>query len=215
MTLPLGLQGDEKRVYELICRHFLACVSKDAVGSETTVNAVVADEQFTATGLVIYERNYLDVYIYEKWNSKEIHNYQVGNTFEPSELSMPEGSTSPPNLLTEADLIALMDKNGIGTDATHAEHINTIKTRGYIGEIENGYLVPGTLGMGLVEGYDSIHLPLPYPELRAELERDLKLICTGHRNPDDVSKEQIEKYKEVYRQITSRIVAMDDALANR
>lgn len=58
--------------------------------------------KFTATGLVIYERNYLDVYIYENWNSKEIHNYQVGNTFEPTEISMPEGSTSPPSLLTEA-----------------------------------------------------------------------------------------------------------------
>lgn len=126
------MQGNEKRVYELICRHFLACVSKDAVGSETTVNVVVADEQFTATGLLIYERNYLDVYVYEKWNAKEIHQYQVGNTFQPTELSMPEGTTSPPNLLTEADLIALMDKNGIGTDATHAEHINTIKERGKI-----------------------------------------------------------------------------------
>lgn len=129
----LALQGNEKRVYELICRHFLACVSKDATGSETTVNVIIANEQFTATGLCIYERNYLDVYIYEKWNSKEIHNYQVGNTFQPTELSMPEGSTSPPSLLTEADLIALMDKNGIGTDATHAEHINTIKTRGNFG----------------------------------------------------------------------------------
>lgn len=43
---------------------------------------------------------------------------------------MVEGSTTAPSLLTEADLIALMDKHGIGTDATHAEHINTIKTRG-------------------------------------------------------------------------------------
>lgn len=130
MSHILDLQGNEKRVYELIVRHFLACVSKDAIGSETTVNVIVANEQFTATGLCIYERNYLDVYIYEKWNSKEIHNYQVGNTFEPTSLTMPEGTTSPPSLLTEADLIALMDKNGIGTDATHAEHINTIKTRG-------------------------------------------------------------------------------------
>ncbi|XP_031624224.1 DNA topoisomerase 3-alpha isoform X2 [Contarinia nasturtii] len=215
LKLATDLQGNEKRVYELICRHFLACVSRDATGSETTVKAVIANEQFTATGLCIHERNYLDVYIYEKWNSKEIHNYQVGNTFEPTELSMPEGSTSPPNLLTEADLIALMDKNGIGTDATHAEHINTIKTRGYIGEIENGYLVPGTLGMGLVEGYDSVELPLAYPELRAGLERDLKSICTGHRRPDEVLREQIEKYKEAYRVITDRIEAIDASLANR
>lgn len=86
---------------------------------------------------------------------------------------------------------------------------------GYIGEIENGYLVPGTIGMGLVEGYDSVNLPLAYPELRAGLERDLKLICTGERVPDVVLKEQIEKYKEVYRVITTRIEAMDASLANR
>lgn len=175
----------------------------------------VADEEFTGTGLVIFERNYLDVYIYENWSAKQIHNYEIGNTFEPTELDMVEGSTSPPSLLTEADLIALMDKHGIGTDATHAEHINTIKTRGYIGEINGGFLVPGTLGMGLVEGYDSINLPLAHPELRAELERDLKLICTGARDPAVVLREQVQKYKEVYQVITQRIEAMDASLASR
>lgn len=45
-----------------------------------------------------------------------------------------------------------MEKNGIGTDATHADHIDTIKTREYVGLHENKYFVPGTLGMGLVEG---------------------------------------------------------------
>lgn len=56
---------------------------------------------------------------------------------------MNEGATVAPPLLTEADLIALMEKNGIGTDATHAEHINTVKERGYIGVVDNGGLVPG------------------------------------------------------------------------
>lgn len=69
--------------------------------------------------------------------------------------------------------------------------------------------------MGLVDGYDSVSLPLAYPELRAELERDLKLICTGQRNPNDVLREQIEQYKEVYRVITAQIEAMDASLANR
>ena len=39
-----------------------------------------------------------------------------------------------------------------GTDATHAEHIETIKTRNYVGVQHDGSLVPGELGMGLVEG---------------------------------------------------------------
>ena len=85
------LTGNEKRVYELICRHFLACVSKDAVGSETIVNMELAKEEFTATGLIILERNYLEVYTYDSWKGKEIHHYIPGHTFQPTELSLHEG----------------------------------------------------------------------------------------------------------------------------
>lgn len=83
-----NLSGNEQKVYEYIVRHFLACVSKDALGFETTVQADVAEEKFTAKGLMILEKNYLDVYIYEKWNAKEIHNYNEGDTFTPTELDM-------------------------------------------------------------------------------------------------------------------------------
>jgi len=40
----------------------------------------------------------------------------------------------------------------LGTDATHAEHIETIKARLYVGVRSDGKFVPGELGMGLVEG---------------------------------------------------------------
>ena len=46
----------------------------------------------------------------------------------------------------------LYDFAGIGTDATHAEHIETIKSRMYVGVRNDGRFVPGELGMGLVEG---------------------------------------------------------------
>ena len=39
-----------------------------------------------------------------------------------------------------------------GTDATHADHIETIKSRMYVGVRDDGRFVPGELGMGLVEG---------------------------------------------------------------
>ena len=44
---------------------------------------------------------------------------------------MDESATSSPRMITEADLITLMDKNGIGTDATIHEHIKTIQDRNY------------------------------------------------------------------------------------
>lgn len=39
-----------------------------------------------------------------------------------------------------------------GTDATHAEHIETIKSRMYVGLTADQRFTPGELGMGLVEG---------------------------------------------------------------
>lgn len=82
------LQGDDKSVYEFIVRHFLACCSTDAQGLETVVDAEINDEKFQAKGLMIIERNYLEVYKYERWNAKEIHVYQEGQTFDPTILEM-------------------------------------------------------------------------------------------------------------------------------
>ena len=38
-------QGNEQKVYEFVVRHFLACVSQDAQGFETTVEIDVAEER--------------------------------------------------------------------------------------------------------------------------------------------------------------------------
>ena len=111
----------------------MACVSEDAIGKETSVTININGERFSGSGLTVVQRNYLEVYVYEKWFDKEIIDYENVIEFEPTSIELAEGSTQPPSLLTEADLITLMDKHGIGTDATHAEHIETVKNRGYIG----------------------------------------------------------------------------------
>jgi len=49
-----NLTGDEKRVYEYITRRYLACCSKDAEGSQTTVDVVCGGEEFQVTGGFCY-----------------------------------------------------------------------------------------------------------------------------------------------------------------
>ena len=87
-------------------------MSKDAVGAETTVNIDIAGEKFVGHGLSVSERNYLEVYIYERWSDKEIVDYSQTREFQPTSIDMLDSSTEPPRLLTEADLIVLMDKHG-------------------------------------------------------------------------------------------------------
>jgi DNA topoisomerase-3 len=130
---PANLNDKERRVYEFITRRFLACCSDDAKGQATDVDIQYGDEFFSAHGVVVLARNYLDVYPYENWtNSSTLPKFTRNEVFEPTEAMMMEGKTTGPSYLTEPDLIALMDANGIGTDATMAEHINTIKTRDYV-----------------------------------------------------------------------------------
>ena len=113
-------------------RHFLACCDKNAVGHETSVRIQILEEFFNANGLIIKEKNYLEIFTYEKWTNKAIDEFKLGQKFSPDKITSGTGTTCPPNLLNEADLITLMEKYEIGTDATHAEHIETIKSRGYV-----------------------------------------------------------------------------------
>lgn len=133
---PSVLSHDEGRLYEYVVRRFLACCSEDAVGVATDIDVRYGDEKFSAHGVIVLARNYLDVFIYSKWNdSKELPPLTLGQRFEPTSVMMTEGKTSPPSYLTEADLIALMDANGIGTDATMAEHIQKIQDREYVATV--------------------------------------------------------------------------------
>jgi len=62
----------------------------------------------------------------------------------------------------------------VGTDTTIAQHIQNIVDREYVIERMQGstkYLVPSTLGIALVEGYDKIGLDksVSKPQLRREV----------------------------------------------
>lgn len=173
----------------------------------------IAQERFVAHGLMILARNYLDVYPYDHWSDKTLPVYERGSCFQPSTVEMVDGETSPPQLLTEADLIALMEKHGIGTDATHAEHIETIKARMYVGLTPEKRFLPGHLGMGLVEGYDSMGYEMSKPDLRAELEADLKLICEGKKDKVVVLRQQVQKYKQVFIEAVAKAKKLDEALS--
>ncbi|KAB8297152.1 hypothetical protein EYC80_002533 [Monilinia laxa] len=130
---PTALSATEARVYEFVVRRFLACCSEDAKGQATDVELEYGDETFHTHGLVVLEKNYLDVYVYERWTSSTpLPKFTLGERFEPDEAMITEGKTTAPGYLTEPDLIALMDANGIGTDATMAEHIAKIKEREYV-----------------------------------------------------------------------------------
>lgn len=213
------LNNNEKKVYEFVVRRFLACCSDDAKGQGTEIEIQYGEEMFHASGLIVLERNYLDVYVYDKWeSSQQLPNFQRGEMFEPTEANIFEGKTTAPNYLTEPELIGLMDANGIGTDATMAEHIAKIKEREYVvvhprgsGRSRVEELIPTRLGVALVEGYDNVVAGLPNsislskPFLRKEMELRMREICAGAKTRQEVVQQSLDMYREVFIHTQRRI----------
>ena len=160
---------------------------------------------------------YLDVYNYETWSNSVLPHFNEGDKIRP-EIVVSESWTSPPKLLSEADLISLMDKTGIGTDATIHEHIKTIQERGYC-QKEHNHFLPTQIGVYLIEAYKAIGVELYKPWLRAQMEKDLFTIATGEKTKDEVVIsslnemmkifEKVEKSKEKMQEILKSLVTKD------
>lgn len=201
------LRGDQKKVYEFVVRRFLACCSDDARGLQTKAELQWGTEKFTASGIQVTQRNFLDVYTYTDWKSTvELPEFREGETATIRSCKMKEGKTSPPNYMTETELIALMDANGIGTDATIAEHIDKIIQRNYIARRKSGkseIFVPTSLGIALIEAFDAIlidRISLSKPFLRRALEGFLQKIARGETTRQDVIAQLLPLYKEAFQE---------------
>ncbi|KAI5167042.1 DNA topoisomerase III [Nematocida sp. AWRm78] len=193
-----GLKGKERAVYEYIARRFLACYSADAEGEEELIECQVKEEKFIRKTLKVTKKNYLEIFIYEKWGDTEIDlALKEGQTVKWAP-NKKESHTNKPHLLTEAELIAKMDNNGIGTDATIHDHIERIKTRMYIEVINKNSIRSTWLGRSLINGYKSIGLTISQPYLRKEFECNLKRVCSGEFPSSDLITQEIIKYKEIY-----------------
>lgn len=214
---PGSIQNTTHRsVYTLVMKHYLACCSRDAIGRETQISVQVGVEEFTAKGLMVLERNWLDIYHpFERWSTGqgELPALQVGSRIIPTSLTMKEGTTEPPNLISEVELISIMDRNKIGTDATIAQHISTIQEREYAMKDANQRFTPTQLGIALVEVYNSMGYQLNKPDLRREMESECNHIAGGRKSKDEVVNYVLAKMRECYVGVIRDAHKLDEAVA--
>ena len=210
--------GDQRQrsVYLLIVKHYLACCSRDAVGRETLLTVRMASEDFTARGLMILEKNWLEIYHpWERWSTGqgELPPMEVGSRVTPSSLLMKDGRTTAPQPISEVELITLMDRNGIGTDATIAQHISTIQDREYAEKDGNQKFHPTKLGIALVEGYNSMGYQLNKPDLRREMEAECNHVAAGRKTKEEIMVPILEKMRQCYETATREAHKLDEAVA--
>ncbi|MBN1133796.1 MAG: topoisomerase DNA-binding C4 zinc finger domain-containing protein [Methanosarcinaceae archaeon] len=199
-------------VYDLITRHFLANLMPSAVFEKTHLEISVKDEIFDSSGSVKKYPGWMRVYPFETKNDKLLPLIAVGDNTDIKKLTNTKSRTSPPKKLTEAELLTLMDKHGIGTKATAPKHIGTNKKRGYFENKGKSISILDT-GFALM---DALYVSVPIlvkPDIRARIETLIQEVEDGEKPFETVLEEGTELIKEMYLQLSANRTELISRLA--
>jgi DNA topoisomerase-3 len=147
-TLPGTLSGHEAHIYDLICKSVIRTIYPAAQIEQTAVTTKVDEHIFTSKGSVVVSPGWLEVG--GKIKDETLPVIYEGEIVD-GQYEIKEGKTEPPKRYTDKTIVAAMktagkdlpDKElrkiladpsveGIGTEATRANIVETLVSRGYI-----------------------------------------------------------------------------------
>jgi DNA topoisomerase-3 len=202
--------GDTWRLYDFIVRYFMGTLSRDLKYRSTTTKFIIDEEVFTSTSNVLIDPGFTKSMTWQAFGKNELCDpFAKGDRVPIKDVKLIESQTGPPSYLTESDLISLMEKHGIGTDASIPVHINNVTQRNYV-TIEAGRrLKPTTLGIVLVHGYQKIDPELVLPTMRSAVEKQLNLIAQGTADFRAVLRHAIDIFRLKFQYFVTNISNMD------
>jgi len=229
---PQGLPLNEKQIYDLIAKRFIAVFYPECKVSNTTVLGKVGQVEFKATGKQIIEPGWREVYHSDKPSEadKKGEEEVVMPHFVEGESGehipkIHQGKTSPPKYYTEATLLRAMETagkqvedeemrellkdNGIGRPSTRANIIETLFRRKYI-ERKKKNIVPTQTGIDLIDTIQNELLKSP--ELTGDWERKLRLIEKGEYEFETFKQELIQMVDALTQEVifnSKRVISIE------
>jgi len=218
---PSSLNDNEKRVFDLVARRFIANFYPECKISTTTVLGEVEKIEFKVNGKqilepgwrVVFEKAKTDEEKEQEDDEKTLPLFEKGES-GPHEPTLAEKWTSPPKPYTEATLLRAMEtagklvdndelrdalkENGIGRPSTRAAIIETLFKREYIRK-ERKNLIATNTGVDLIQTIQEELLKSA--ELTGLWEKKLRQVERG----DYAAKDFLEELKEMVRQIVFNV----------
>lgn len=195
---------DERRIYDLVIRRFLAVMYPPFEYEQTSLIVKVGSESFAAQGKVVKNQGWKAVYETEpedgEEDSQEIKGQQLpalkkGDILKKLVLTMTEGKTKPPAPFNEATLLSVMENpvaymenkdkamaktlgetGGLGTVATRADIIEKLFS-GFLLEKRGKDIYLTSKAKQLLE---LVPEELKKPDLTADWEIKLSKIAKGN-----------------------------------
>jgi DNA topoisomerase-1 len=175
-----NLEKNQKLLYSLIWKRFIASQMSQAVFSSVSVNIEAKDSIFRASGQTLKFDGFLRVYK-TKFKEEEIPPLEKGEILKLLKLNPLQHFTQPPSRYTEATLVKALEKEGIGRPSTYAPTISTIQNRNYIEKDENRKFKPTDIGE-LVNKVLEKHFPkIVDLKFTAQIEKKLDKIASGQK----------------------------------
>ncbi|MGL1903326.1 MAG: DNA topoisomerase [Fibrobacterales bacterium] len=218
---PVNLSAEEQKVYSLIVERFVTAWQKPHLWKEYTVQLKCVDEFFRIKlkldiDLGFKKKQKDD----EKKDDDEISNrleneltWQVGESDPWENLEVHKKKKSKPKYFTEATLLAAMKtagKNitdeslaeamkdrGLGTPATQAGIIETLKRREFLQE-DKGKIISGPKGRQLIAKVDD---RVKSAEMTGEWEYKLTQVEKGNYAPDQFRDDIIEFVTSIFERL--------------
>jgi DNA topoisomerase-3 len=204
------MSDDDRRIYDMVVRRFLAAFHPDAVFENTRLETLVAEHVFRTSGRVLMEAGWRAAYGEgglddrtgadddDAGGTQPLPKLQKGETVDTLEVAAEEKITQPPRRYSDASLLGAMETagklvdddelreamkdSGIGTPATRAAIIERLIDVGYI-ERDGRSLVCTEKGLNVIRLLGE-H-PLTSPSLTGDWEHRLARIEHGEEPRED------------------------------
>ncbi|MEM3915736.1 MAG: type IA DNA topoisomerase [Candidatus Nitrosocaldus sp.] len=196
---PYHGSGVEREVWEYIARRFLAnAFAKDAVvvKQHAKLLTIKGSVELYADGLYVRDEGFFKIYGYFAPREDRLPELMVDSTVGIVSMDLVKAKTKPPSRLGEAELLDIMERHGIGTDATRAEFPSLLLKRGYVTKVHNRFR-PTKLGIALIYALKEIDTRLVNSDARRMVEMLMKDIEDGKVKEDEALNRSIEVYEHL------------------
>ena len=209
------MSEQERRLYALVCRHYIAQFYPPFEYDKTIIDINICDERFRTTGKVPQIKGWRAVVGKSKADDDNpiLPVVTVNEIAEAVNATLETKQTKPPAPFTEGTLIAAMksvgksitdaklkkilrETAGIGTEATRASIIETLFQRGFI-EQQKKQIVSTTTGRALI---DMLPDAIKAPATTALWEQALDDIAQGNGDLDTFTDRQTQWVSDILQQ---------------
>ncbi|MFC2081948.1 type I DNA topoisomerase [Candidatus Bipolaricaulota bacterium] len=199
------LSADQRKLYTLIYSRFLATQMTPAIYQQGRVVVSAGAYQLEATGSTLEFDGFLRVLPDPRAKESTLPpDIAEGQALVLEEIETRQKFTEPPRRFSEAGLINLLEKEGIGRPSTYASIVSVIQEREYAYK-DGGSLRPTLLGQMVVDFLRRHFVETVTPHFTAHLEEDLDQIEEGEMT-------RVDALSEFYKPFAERLEALDQQI---